>query len=299
MVARGQICSQVRMLMKCQHRLFAFSGFCTKQIVRIIYFDRSGACVSEPIQYRTEEGLKQLLQFFGALHLAKPSQRGHDETVEVLKQDDLTRDTDAITLRDWWRANKEWLQDRLKEEYHSLDKPTPGQPEQVKIIRITGTRGVYICSGRPLYRSRNLLGRTTRCFVGIMKPTSQDINKQVAVLVKDHWRIVADDIRAEGMTYDELEKIQEMVPYLAKLAEKGDVQDHKTRKLAGRRQVDTVSESRGSERKIPVLSHYRMVFTTIGRPLKSCKSPRQIVQIILGILKGASIPPPRVLARVN
>jgi hypothetical protein len=80
-IACGRICTQLRMLMKCQHRLFVFTGFVTDSFLRLIYFDRSGACVSERIHHRTITGFEQLLRFFESLFHSTPSQRGLDETI--------------------------------------------------------------------------------------------------------------------------------------------------------------------------------------------------------------------------
>jgi hypothetical protein len=131
---------------------------------------------------------------------------------------------DVIILGSWWTANESWLRARLNEEYYSLDDAAP---EKVKIIRIKGKKGTYICSGKPLYRSRNLLGRTTRCFIGIKRPTSEDVNNLEAMLVKDHWRVIAEGLRPEGETYTKLRNISDMAPYLAKLDESGDLLEHK------------------------------------------------------------------------
>jgi hypothetical protein len=297
---RGQICAQLRMLMKCQHRTFAFTGFVTDRFVRLIYFDRSGACVSERILYRTEDGLEKLLRFFEALYRAEPPQRGLDETISTLARypdgDDTaisrhTRgsaarvqepDTDVLRFKNWWKASSDFLRACMQGEYEPW-------ADVKDVILIKGSKGTYyICNGTPMHRSRNLLGRTTRCYIGIVKPSDENLKNYQAVLIKDHWRIDSEDLRAEGDTYDILRKVPELQPFLAELDEAGNVNKHMTQddKFPERRKVDATMSRVDREKTIHHLIHYRMVFTTVGLPLSACTTPKQIVQILIGILEG-------------
>jgi hypothetical protein len=117
------------------------------------------------------------------------------------------------------------------------------------------------------------------------------------VYLKDFWRTDLPDIQKEGDVYRELHGAQ--VPNIPMLGPAGDVPLSLDRKHIApfsaqrTRTQDYVKESgRGYEwcpgrPRVDPLVHYRLVLETVGYPLNTFKSTRQLCEVIRDAIVGA------------
>jgi Fungal protein kinase len=279
-VGRGQLVSAIQAIFLHQHRTSVFACFMAKKKARLIYVDRSAAAVTEELMWKTEKGLLKFVRFFEALHHANPAQRGHDTTVS-------TADKHLKEQYDQWATSQ-------------LEKPShffKSDHVSGRVLQFFGKDdNKYVCDATPIHFQRTLLGRASRCFIG-MNFKSGDM-----VLIKDQWRTMENDendlaVKGEAAMYKRLESIDDLRPYLLNVVEARDVPEQNTKLHryddSHRRDVDRSplnndgAEIRTNDRlRISRHAHHRIVFSTVGNPLMECENPKEFLLIMRDIVHG-------------
>jgi Fungal protein kinase len=269
-IARGQLTSATRNIFLHQHRSSVFSVFLSQERARFIYTDRSAAAVTDSIEWRTENGLRKFVEFFETLHQSDPAQRGHDVTVRGVEDGRKER------YNKWAELNAELLTRFFGTERNDR-----------RVLQFNDSK--YLCDAMPIHASKSLLGRASRCFVGM------DVASGKMVLIKDQWRIQADDLVAEGKTYDKLKAVGGLDQYLLNVIEGRDIPEQSTKlqkydKQTIRRPVDCQSSIEGVDtviwHRIQTHIHHRIVFGTVGNRVLDCPSSKMFLRIMRDVVKG-------------
>ena len=245
----GQITSYAAAHLGSQFRTHVYSVFILKNTARIIRWDRSGAIVTEAIEYNN---FSLLAEFFRRFSRAPPKVRGIDQSV--------SKPTSEETI--------------IARQTLELD----ANVQLVKLlIPINGALYSNFITSAPRATFYTPPGRATRGF------KAYDISRATLVFVKDSWRVDLPDIQAEGLTYEMLKKacvrnVPECVAY-------GDILDtdyHATKTFA----YSTASWACLSEAHLVPHRHYRLALDIIGRSLVKFKSTYEMVAAVRDAVIG-------------
>jgi Fungal protein kinase len=272
-IARGQLTAAVRHIFLHQHRSSVFSVFLSQERARFIYTDRSAAAVTDSIEWRTEIGLRKFVKFFETLHQSDRAQRGHDVTVSGVEDGRKER------YNEWAELNAEPLTRFFGTERNDR-----------RVLQFIGENdNEYLCDAMPIHASKSLLGRASRCFVGM------DVVSGKMVLIKDQWRIQADDLVAEWETYEKLKAVKRLDQYLLTVNEGRDIPEQSTKlwkydKPPFRRPVDCQSWIEDVDtvirHQIQTHIHHRIVFGTVGNRVLDCTSSKMFLRIMRDVVEG-------------
>ena len=227
---------------------------------------------TEAFQWKTQPDT--LCEFFWRLNFLSPVDRGYDTTVTPVMDDDDEAKAALSKLRTYegWE-NGEKLE--ITNLYRILvydDRATDGQLRS------------YITPGA-IWDTNELFGRCTLGYI------AYDVATSKLVYLKDFWRTDLPRIPKEGDVYRKLHDAK--VPYIPALGPAGDVPlspDH-----AGTQRTKTQDYLKGSGRGVewcpgrPVVEpyvHYRLVLETLGQPLNTFKSTRQLCEVIRDAIVG-------------
>lgn len=247
----GQITAYATWVLSSQYRTHLFVILIFKEYSRLILWDRGGAVVTAPIYHNTEP---HLLHFLIRFKDASPQARGRDITVTIPTKDEQLK---ARKLKELADATS----------LLSLSVPDPSQLHKSSryIIRA------------PCSRPDIPKGRWTRASV------AYDVQNQRRVLLKDSWRVLLEDIKAEGETYTML--LEHSVPNVPKCLAHGDVGDNRYHTSRTQGFNDTYGSPCLSRYLVPH-RHHRLVLDTVGRPLEAFKCSREVVKAVYDALVG-------------
>jgi Fungal protein kinase len=182
--------------------------------------------------------------------MAQPEARGHDSTVGSAKPHEI-----------------------------GLAKATvPELAKANSFLAVTASDGRFIIRG-PDAQPAVPVGRWTRTSF------AYDVNNKRRVILKDSWRIRADDIEPKGKIYEILHANHvPNIPHFSCAGDVGDDPHHQTR-------TDEVFEKGCISRHscwepITRHRHYRIVLLTVGRKLEEFKDTKEFVEAMLAALKG-------------
>jgi len=162
----GQITAYAAAQFGSQFRTCVYSVLIVKSYARLIRWDRTGAVVSEPIEYNREG---HLVEFFRRYHKASPKLRGVDTTVTVPTPVEAQLARECLEL----------------EEVVTLVKiAVPSPSGSLQFVTIAPTAPCYTPPGR-----------ATRGFV------AYDLARKMKIFLKDSWRVDLPDMEKEGDTY--------------------------------------------------------------------------------------------------
>ncbi|KAI0066541.1 hypothetical protein BV25DRAFT_1397382, partial [Artomyces pyxidatus] len=259
--ARGQLISYAQAQFSCQFRTFSFSIILMGTFGRLIRWERGGAIVTELFDWtEDQDGLAEFLWRFTHLD---DVERGRDDSVTKPTPDEITLARAALTLE--------------------IDSYPDGVPEILHKFRVcddvTGQEHWFVA---PLSSSHSnvLTGRATFGYV------AYDLDRDICVYLKDSWRIALPEMTPEGEIYRRLH--QHNVPNIADFRCAGDVQwqtGFAPKKAISHMQATVTHFYRNehwacySRTLIPHI-HYRLSLDTIGRPLKTFKSTKQLCSAI-------------------
>ncbi|KAH9960891.1 hypothetical protein BC827DRAFT_1376549 [Russula dissimulans] len=237
----GQLLSYASALHHSQFRVFTFAVVLFGDSGRLLRWDRSGIIYTESFNWANQPDT--LFEFFWRLNFLSDVDRGYDTTVTSVTDDEVEVALNKL-------KTYEGLENVQASDLHQFlvhdDHTTDGQP------------GRYIAPS-PIWDTEALL--------------------------VDFWRTDLPDIQKEGDVYRELHNAQ--VPHIPTLGRAGDVPlspDHvnalsfavqrtKTRDYVGR---EWCPGRPCVERYV----HYRLVLKTLGRPLNTFRSTRQLCEAI-------------------
>ncbi|KAN0109121.1 hypothetical protein V8E52_009643 [Russula decolorans] len=264
----GQLNSYATALHHSQFRVFSFGVVLYGEKGRLLRWDRSGVIYTEAFKWKEQPDT--LFEFFWRLNFLSPVDRGYDTTVTPVTDDD--DETKAAlsklrTHRGWEKLKKDNLRRILVHD----DCATDGQ------LR------TYITPGA-IWDTNALFGRCTFGYI------AYDVAASKLVYLKDFWRTDLPRIQKEGDVYRKLHDAN--VPNIPALGPTGDVllsPDHaKTFPLAVQR-TKTQDYVKGSGRRhewcpvrptVEPYVHYRLVLETLGQPLNTFNSTRQLCEVI-------------------
>jgi hypothetical protein len=270
----GQLNAYATALHHSQFRVFSFGVVLYGEKGRLLRWDRSGVIYTEAFKWKEQPDT--LFEFFWRLNFLSPVDRGYDTTVTPVTDDD--DETKAAlsklrTHRGWEKLKKDNLRRILVHD----DCATDGQ------LR------TYITPGA-IWDTNALFGRCTFGYI------AYDVAASKLVYLKDFWRTDLPRIQKEGDVYRKLHDAN--VPNIPALGPTGDVllsPDHaKTFPLAVQR-TKTQDYVKGSGRRhewcpvrptVEPYVHYRLVLETLGQPLNTFNSTRQLREVIRDAIHG-------------
>ena len=264
----GQLIPYATSIDRRQFRVFSFSVVLFGEIGRLLRWDRSGIIFTESFNWYEQQDT--LFEFLWRLNHLSDVDRGYDTTVTSVSDDEANAALPKLrTYADLEQLKKEDLRKFL--------------------VRDDGTpkgRVKYYITSCATWDSESLFGRSTFGYIGY------DMETTNLVYLKDFWRKDLPGIQKEGDVYRELHLAQ--VSNIARLGLAGDVPrtpgsvDTEPGDFQRTRTQD-FGDGPGRERVDPYV-HYRLVLETLGRPLTTFKSTRQLCEVIRDAIVGTWTP---------
>ncbi|TFY69116.1 hypothetical protein EVG20_g3296 [Dentipellis fragilis] len=246
MEARGQLISYASAHMSLQFRCFCFSVCLIDQKdARLIRWDRSGAIVSERFDM-TKDG-NALVEFLWRFNHLSYAQRGHDPSVTVASS-----------------------AEKALAEKHAM----MGDIHKVLVVNDVDKAKRYFLISAPTEYKLVVTGRASFGDIAL------DMETETQVWLKDSWRIDLDEMEKECDIYRKLRANN--VRNIAELVCGGDVVGGAGQKTVTQDYADA-SWRHGEVALLPH-RHYRLALKTIGHPLKTFGSTKELVQVVYDAL---------------
>ncbi|TFY74279.1 hypothetical protein EWM64_g9734 [Hericium alpestre] len=238
--------------LSAQFRSYSFSILLFPNAYRFIRWDRAGAVVT---RHRSlgRDG-QYLAEFLWRFNHMSPEQRGWDTTVCAPNR------TEAALARTFFESND------VRQHLASIGGDTDVSLTTLHKFHVHDEHtnaDHYFVAPPALWSSLAPTGRSTSGYL------AYDLQEHRLVYLKDTWRADVPDIQPEGVTYRLLHMHE--VPYIAGLVCSGDVADQRTRTQEFKAKPWAIGKM-----QMVLHIHYRVVLDTIGRPLKTAKSSREI-----------------------
>ncbi|KAH9020336.1 hypothetical protein EDB84DRAFT_1231763, partial [Lactarius hengduanensis] len=256
----GQLIAYTSAVHRSQFRVFSFSVVLFGNTGRLLRWDRSGVIYTEPFDWSTQPDT--LFEFLWRLNFLSDVKRGYDTTVTSVADDEAEAALSKLrTYQGLENVTKADLHKFLVRDDHTLNG-------QVK----------YYIAPSAVWDSEALFGRSTFGYI------AYDLETTNLVYLKDFWRTDCDGIQKEGDVYRELHDAQ--VPHIAKLGLAGDVP---LLPECGRTDSPAVQRTMSQEflkdwcpgrPRVDPYVHYRLVLETLGSPLNTFKSTRELCKVI-------------------
>jgi hypothetical protein len=277
----GQLISYAAALHHSQFRVFSFGVFLFGEKGRLLRWDRSGVVYTEAFQWKTQPDT--LCEFLWRLNFLSPVDRGYDTTVTpVMDDDDEAKEalSKLRTYKGWENGEKLEIANLYRFLVHD-DHATDGKLRS------------YITPGA-IWDTNELFGRCTLGYI------AYDVTTSKLVYLKDFWRTDLPGIQKEGDMYGKLHDAK--VPNIPALGPAGDVPlspDHASTFPFAVQRTKTQDYLKGSGRLVewcpgqPCVEpyvHYRLVLETLGQPLNTFKSTRQLCEAIRDAIVGKECP---------
>ncbi|KAI0296733.1 hypothetical protein B0F90DRAFT_1014957 [Multifurca ochricompacta] len=271
----GQLIAHASALHHSQFRVFSFSVALFGETGRLLRWDRSGAIFTESFNWASQPDT--LLEFLWRFNFLSDVDRGHDTTVTSVPDEEAEV---ALSKLKTYRG----LEKIKKADLHKIlvrdDRAADGE------LRHYIAPCAVWCSGA-------LIGRSTSGYI------AYDITSTELVYIKDYWRNDFPRIQKEADVYRVLHDAQ--VPNIPSLGPAGDVPlspEHansvsfaaqRTRTQDYVETPEGEDEWHSSQQHLEPHVHYRLVLETIGRPLDTFKSTRQLCEAIRDAIVAHSV----------
>ncbi|KAH9017101.1 hypothetical protein EDB83DRAFT_191348 [Lactarius deliciosus] len=260
----GQLIAYTSAIHRCQFRVFSFSVVLFGNTGRLLRWDRSGVIYTEPFNCQWSTQPDTLFEFLWRLNFLSDVKRGYDTTVTSVADDEAEAALSKLrTYQGLENVAKADLHKFLVRDDHTLNS-------QIK----------YYIAPSAVWDSESHFGRSTFGYIAYDPETTN------LVYLKDFWRTERDGIQKEGDVYRELHDAK--VPNIAKFGLAGDVP---LLPECGRTDCPAVQRTMsqqfvkgyywcpGQPRVDPYV-HYRLVLETLGEPLHTFKSTRELCKVI-------------------
>ncbi len=261
-----------------QFRVFSFSVAFSGDTARLLRWDRCGVIYTDSFKWASDPCT--LIEFLWRFNFLSDVDRGYDTTVTTVEDDEAEV---ALPKLRTYRGLENVTRDELRKFLVRSDFASDQQ-----------TR--WYIAPREICDHDFLFGHSTYGFI------AYDVTTARLVYLKDFWRVDLPGITKEGDVYRELRDAQ--VPNIARFGRAGDVplttegadvlpfavQRTKTQEYVmgnGGEQTPCY----GTLGFVPYI-HYRLVLETLGRPLKTYKSTRQLCEVIRDAIVGKEIRSP-------
>ncbi|KAI0254074.1 hypothetical protein BJV78DRAFT_1359772 [Lactifluus subvellereus] len=262
----GQLVAYASALHRSQFRVFSFSIVLFGDTGRLLRWDRSGVIYTEPFNWATKHDT--LFEFIWRLNFLSDVDRGFDTTVTSAEDDEA--EAALSKLRTY-----QGLENVERTDLHKFivydDRTMDESPRS------------YITPSA-IWPTEALFGRSTFGYI------AYDLTSTNLVYLKDFWRTDYPGIQKEGDVYRELHNAE--VPNIAALGRAGDVplspQHANTVPLDAQR-TKTQDYLKGGvlgygwcpgRPRVDPYVHYRLVLETLGQPLNTFRSTRQLCEVI-------------------
>ncbi|KAH9017122.1 hypothetical protein EDB83DRAFT_192136 [Lactarius deliciosus] len=256
----GQLIAYTSAIHRSPFRIFSFSVVLFGNTGRLLRWDRSGIIYTEPFNWSTQPDT--LFEFLWRLNFLSDVKRGYDTTVTSVADDEA--EAALSKLRTY-----QGLENIAKADLHKFlvrDDHTPNG--QIK----------YFIAPSAVWDSEALFGRSTFGYIAYDPETTN------LMYLKDFWRTERDGIQKEGDVYRELHDAQ--VSNIARLGLAGDVpllpECGRTDSPAVQRTItqEFVKDWCPGRPRVDPYVHYRLVLETLGSPLHTFKSTRELCRVI-------------------
>lgn len=289
-VIRGQITLYSTRQQAYQFRTSLFNVGIFGKVARLFRWDRTGCQVTEPIEYSTKKGNRQLVEFFQRLdQLAdKPEARGWDPTVEDAKTSEAEDFNNAVgaICRTRTRTAAKGGGKTTVPLFHGLTEsigdPNKYLRRKVKVGDRNSNSKFYIV-GRPVSVLKAPTGRASRGFVAMAVDTKR------LVFLKDSWRPDIKGILPESHWYDRLRKEKSGgMKFIGAYSRGSDVfatkefikcTDHRQRTLThlfGHQQTESMIG----------YIHHRVIESELYLPLKMFRNSKHLTEIMGDTING-------------
>src|SRR6266404_3217536 len=265
----GQLIAYATAIHRRQFRVFSFSVVLFGETGRLLRWDRGGIIFTKSFNWYEQHDT--FFEFLWRLNHLSDVDRGYDTTVTSVSDHEAKAALPKLLTYPGLEKLKK------KEDLHKFLVRDDGTPE--------GRVKYYITAG-PIWDSQSLFGRSTLGYIGY------DMETTNLVYLKDFWRTDLPGIQKEGDVYRELHSAQ--VSNIARLGLVGDVP--RTPGSVGtepgdvqRTRTQDFGDGRSRARVEPYV-HYRLVLETLGRPLTTFKSTRQLCEVIRDAIVGMWTP---------
>jgi Fungal protein kinase len=269
----GQLIAYASALHHSQFRVFSFGVVLFGDMCRLLRWDRSGVIYTESFQWKKRV---VLLEFFWRLNFLSPADRGYDTTVTPVMHDDVEARAALSMLRSYkgWEGGEKLKRTDLRRIKVHDDRTTDGQLRS------------YITPGA-IWDTESLFGRCTFGYI------AYDVTTSKLVYLKDFWRTDLPRIQKEGDVYRKLHEKE--VPNIPMLGPAGDVPLSPDDPSKGVQRTVTQDYVKGSgsphkwchgRPRVEPYVHYRLVLETLGQPLNTFKSTRQLCEAIRDAIVG-------------
>jgi Fungal protein kinase len=268
----GQLVAYTSALHRSQFRIFSFSIILFGGTGRLLRWDRSGAIYTEPFNWAADHDT--LFEFIWRFNFLSDVDRGFDTTVTSVDDDEA--EAALSKLRTYKSLENVVRTDLYKLLVHD-DIATDEPPRS------------YITPSA-IWATDALFGRSTFGYI------AYDVANTNLVYLKDFWRTDHPGIQKEGDVYRALHNAQ--VPNIARLGRASDVplspQRANTLPLDVQR-TKTQDYVKGGvlghewcpgQPRVDPYVHYRLVLETLGQPLNTFKSTRQLCEVIRDAIVG-------------
>jgi hypothetical protein len=276
----GQLAIYANEMFGHQQRTHIFQLFIAGRIARFIFFDHSGAVVTDAIDYVQDS--KLLVEFFWRLNHMSKAARGWDPTARQPRSKDVARFKKVINtlLEDMNKPDSS--KRRLPNAEHTLSAAYEVQKMLVTDAEDESSSMELLIQG-PMFKATTALGRFTRGYLAV--PTSSNAQDE-PLFLKDTWRVNHHMMETEAEVYKLLEKCG--VPHVPRLVCGGDVVDEndsvqKTISVAWA-EKQTIRISYKPLRKH---SHHRIV-QRIAYPIESAENSKEFVEAFANVFESES-----------
>ncbi|VDB96754.1 unnamed protein product [Peniophora sp. CBMAI 1063] len=259
---RGRLLAIMRAVAVNSHRTFCYAFVVMPKYARLLRFDHSGITFTELFPWRTSGDLADFLYRFDNMNDAE---RGLDTSVTTIPSaSQEARQAKGILAKS----------DALPQGISKTSVIPKNYRGPLSLMRVYDDESMTfhrVVVHRAIKAAEHYLGRSTRGFYGV------DLDEGAVVYVKDAWRIVSTGSVPEAATYRRLEAHN--VPHLPGFYHGGDVptcapaspSSYSTSPVTVQKQKTTVHDANAT-----VYTHHRLLFKTIGRPLKTFHSTHQL-----------------------
>lgn len=264
---RSRILASAKAHFACQHRRFLFYVVIIYNTARFMLIDRSGAVVSERVEYMFSPHI--LAEFFWRFAHMTDAQRGQDTTATRASRREATLFADAVRAfldgGDKHRA--------LPDAQRTLDSSDTFPVWKIHVTNPATGKSSDVVVQRPFAGSASLFGRGTRAYL------AYDLSQHHLIFMKDSWRMENSPFRPEFDTYQQLHSHN--IPSIPRIHYGGDVLGADGQPQMTIAHTLTVGEStwRFTEDALKGYTHHRIA-QDILYPLECVHEERELVQAL-------------------
>lgn len=271
---RGQLAAYATESFVHQHRTHLFQLLIFGHYARFLFWDHSGAIVSDRFDYVADS--KLLVKFIWIYnHMSEP-ERGWDPTATFASPEEEAVFNTAVTQ---FLTNMNDPSHEQRVIPHVEDTMYQRYPVyKVAVPNVDKTeRPTEVLVKRPFFSSPSVLGRGTRGYLAYA------LKAKKLLFMKDTWRVVHERLIAEGTTLANFNDLQiEHVPQLECGGDVvGELQETRVLEWAMKQKLQIVYS------KLRVFQHHRLLMP-LAYPVEHSRNSEEFVMAFLDCCHGMS-----------